>query len=101
MKKFLPLIISFLAAASPIGFAAQATDTPYITVQEQGASVRVTSTGFEVLNPDSSPCSVEVFALTGRQVISTTAPAGVTSFDLAPGHYIVRVNSKATKIVVR
>lgn len=72
------------------------TDTPV-----PAASVHVIASGFEVHNPTSTPCTVEVYALTGRSVMKTTAPSGVTSFSLSSGHYIVRINNKATKIVVR
>lgn len=100
MKKFLPLALVLLAAAFPFEAPASEAASAGVEAVAPEASVRVVHSGFEVHNPGSEPCPVEVYSLTGRQVMNADAPSGVTTYNLAPGHYIVRVGSKATKIVV-
>lgn len=101
MKKFLPFFIALVAVAAPGLSRAFETESAGISAQTPAATVRVSESGFDVHNPSAETCTVEVYAMTGRLVLREQAPSGVTSFSLTPGHYIVRVNSKATKIVIK
>lgn len=107
MKHFLPLILSVAAlfasavTASAAGGEAHDGVGTEISVQNTDVSVRVSHSGFEVHNASQEPCAVEVYSLTGSLVLSAPAPSGVTSFQLRPGHYIIRLNGRTLKVVIK
>ena len=64
-------------------------------------NVTVTGLARTLLIQTERPAKVDVFTLTGQLVLQTTVQSGQTFLSVPAGFYVVRVNDRGWKVVVR
>lgn len=107
MKRLiLTLSLSLMAAATAVHLSAAETSPADSGVQSElvapdAPKVRVSQGSVEIEVPSDQPADVTVYAITGRIVTRFSAAPGISRVDLRPGCYIVRVDGRSTRVVVR
>lgn len=103
MTKTLKILVLAAAAALCGAVAVAAPPRPDTAreIRQSGASIRVLSTGVEIVNDTAADCDVMVYAITGQLMKHVAAAPGITQIDLAPGCYVVRVDGLSKRIIIK
>lgn len=101
MKHFIHISLLALAAFCGCAPAFASSAEPPGAVIEEAATVRPVASGVEIEVPGERDARVEIYAITGQLVRSVRVPAGHSHIELGAGCYIVRVDGRSTRVIIR